>query len=223
MPPSIDPKFIPLAQAAKSYGYTRDHLGYLIRKGDLKGKKIGAYYYTTDEWIEKYVASQKSRREIPKTKKSLQKKTQKKLQSESTGVGMAKPVESTNVDELHGMIQGLHERVDEHENKLLNFTSEVSRHLGVGDESSQVFESTQPGEDIMIDDDPAELDLKQNPATQGDNPQHRSKSSSGIVIRVVFVLVLAVALGLLLSMSKTLTVVIDTSVDGVSSLIDALL
>jgi hypothetical protein len=56
--------YIPLHEAARVYGYTRDHLGYLIRKGDLRGEKLGSFYFTTHEWVKNYVLkSGKARRE----------------------------------------------------------------------------------------------------------------------------------------------------------------
>jgi len=37
------------------YGYTRDHLGLMIRRGKLNGVKLGSYYVTTNEWMTEYV------------------------------------------------------------------------------------------------------------------------------------------------------------------------
>ena len=47
--------FISLNEAASVYGYTRDHLGYLIRQGDLKGEKLGSFYFTRHHWIKEYL------------------------------------------------------------------------------------------------------------------------------------------------------------------------
>ena len=47
--------FISLNEAASIYGYTRDHLGYLIRQGDLKGEKLGSFYFTKHDWIKEYL------------------------------------------------------------------------------------------------------------------------------------------------------------------------
>src|SRR3989344_5769337 len=48
-------KYISLKTAAGLYGYTRDHLGLMIRQGKLNGKKMGSYYITTNEWMLDYV------------------------------------------------------------------------------------------------------------------------------------------------------------------------
>ena len=48
-------KYISLKTAAELYGYTRDHLGLMIRQGKLNGIKLGSYYVTTNEWMVGYV------------------------------------------------------------------------------------------------------------------------------------------------------------------------
>lgn len=48
-------KYISLKTAAGLYGYTRDHLGLMIRMGKLKGIKLGSYYVTTNEWMTDYI------------------------------------------------------------------------------------------------------------------------------------------------------------------------
>jgi len=48
-------KYLSLKIAAQLYGYTRDHLGLMIRQNKLKGKKLGNYYITTNEWVLEYV------------------------------------------------------------------------------------------------------------------------------------------------------------------------
>lgn len=48
-------KYLSLKNAAQLYGYTRDHLGLMIRQNKLKGKKLGNYYITTNEWVLEYV------------------------------------------------------------------------------------------------------------------------------------------------------------------------
>lgn len=48
-------KYISLKTAAGLYGYTRDHLGLMIRQGKLNGKKLGSYYVTTGEWMLDYI------------------------------------------------------------------------------------------------------------------------------------------------------------------------
>ncbi|MDO8574973.1 MAG: hypothetical protein Q7R61_01720 [bacterium] len=47
--------YLSLKTAAGLYGYTRDHLGLMIRQGKLKGIKLGSYYVTTNEWISDYL------------------------------------------------------------------------------------------------------------------------------------------------------------------------
>jgi len=48
-------KYLPLKTAAELYGYTRDHLGLMIRQNKLKGVKLGSYYVTTNEWMADYI------------------------------------------------------------------------------------------------------------------------------------------------------------------------
>jgi len=48
-------KYISLKAAAGLYGYTRDHLGLMIRQGKLNGIKLGSYYVTTSNWMADYV------------------------------------------------------------------------------------------------------------------------------------------------------------------------
>src|SRR3989344_559690 len=48
-------KYLSLKTAAQFYGYTRDHLGLMIRQNKLKGKKLGNYYITTNEWVLEYI------------------------------------------------------------------------------------------------------------------------------------------------------------------------
>ncbi|MFA6437590.1 MAG: hypothetical protein WC242_05245 [Candidatus Paceibacterota bacterium] len=76
--------YIPLHEAARVYGYTRDHLGYLIRKGDLKGEKLGSFYFTTHEWVKNYVLkSGKARKEDERIK-------QKEITASDIGVSKNK-------------------------------------------------------------------------------------------------------------------------------------
>lgn len=56
-------KIINLNQAAKISGYTQDYLGYLIRNGEIKAKKVGRGWVTTEEEINEYLFKQKIRRE----------------------------------------------------------------------------------------------------------------------------------------------------------------
>ncbi len=48
-------KYLSLKTAAGLYGYTRDHLGLMIRQGKLRGIKLGSYYVTTNDWIADYL------------------------------------------------------------------------------------------------------------------------------------------------------------------------
>ncbi len=48
-------KYLSLKIAAGLYGYTRDHLGLMIRQGKLKGIKLGSYYVTTNKWMADYL------------------------------------------------------------------------------------------------------------------------------------------------------------------------
>jgi len=48
-------KYLPLKTAAQLYGYTRDHLGLMIRQNKLKGIKLGSYYVTTNGWMIDYI------------------------------------------------------------------------------------------------------------------------------------------------------------------------
>lgn len=48
-------KYLSLKAAARLYGYTRDHLGLMIRRGKLNGRKLGNYYVVTNEWMLQYI------------------------------------------------------------------------------------------------------------------------------------------------------------------------
>ena len=48
-------KYLPLKTVAELYGYTRDHLGLMIRQNKLKGIKLGSYYVTTNKWMTDYI------------------------------------------------------------------------------------------------------------------------------------------------------------------------
>jgi hypothetical protein len=48
-------KYLSLKTVAQLYGYTRDHLGLMIRQGKLKGKKLGNYYVTTNDLMIEYI------------------------------------------------------------------------------------------------------------------------------------------------------------------------
>jgi len=53
------PKFISLNEAAKISGYTSDYLGYLIRKKELGGKKIGRNWFTTKRALRAYILTKR--------------------------------------------------------------------------------------------------------------------------------------------------------------------
>jgi hypothetical protein len=54
-------KVISLNQAAKFSGYSQDYLGFLVRKGELKGIKKGRVWFTTEEEIKNYIFKKKVR------------------------------------------------------------------------------------------------------------------------------------------------------------------
>ena len=44
-------------------GYTQDYLGYLIRQGEIKGKKVGRNWFTTKAEVDEYLFKKKIRNE----------------------------------------------------------------------------------------------------------------------------------------------------------------
>lgn len=54
-------KIINLNEAAKMSGYTPDYLGYLIRQGEMKGRKVGRSWVTTEEEVNNYIFKKKVR------------------------------------------------------------------------------------------------------------------------------------------------------------------
>ena len=48
-------RYLSLKAAAQLYGYTRDHLGLMIRQGKLNGTKLGSYYVVTNESMLQYI------------------------------------------------------------------------------------------------------------------------------------------------------------------------
>lgn len=54
-------KVISLSQASKISGYHSDYLSALIRKGEIKGEKIGGNWFTTEEELKNYTFKQKVR------------------------------------------------------------------------------------------------------------------------------------------------------------------
>ncbi|OGI71597.1 hypothetical protein A3B84_02190 [Candidatus Nomurabacteria bacterium RIFCSPHIGHO2_02_FULL_35_13] len=54
-------KVVSLGQASKITGYHSDYLSALIRKGEMKGEKVGGSWFTTEEEINNYIFKQKIR------------------------------------------------------------------------------------------------------------------------------------------------------------------
>jgi hypothetical protein len=54
-------KVISLNQAAQFSGYSQDYLGFLIRKGEIRGMKKGRAWFTTEEEIKNYLFKKKVR------------------------------------------------------------------------------------------------------------------------------------------------------------------
>lgn len=54
-------KVISLNQAAQLSGYTQDYLGFLVRKGEIKGTKKGRTWFTTEEEVKNYLFKKKVR------------------------------------------------------------------------------------------------------------------------------------------------------------------
>jgi hypothetical protein len=54
-------KVISLKQASSISGYHQDYLSFLIRRGEIKGQKIGRFWFTTEQEINKYLLKQKVR------------------------------------------------------------------------------------------------------------------------------------------------------------------
>ncbi|HDH07801.1 MAG TPA: hypothetical protein ENG89_02175, partial [Candidatus Moranbacteria bacterium] len=48
--------FIPLAEAARLSGYTPEHLNLLCRTKRIKAEKIGRNWFTTEEWLDEFIA-----------------------------------------------------------------------------------------------------------------------------------------------------------------------
>jgi len=54
-------ELISLAEAAERYGFNRDYLSELARRGRLKAHKIGNMWVTTPADVEAYIASRQRR------------------------------------------------------------------------------------------------------------------------------------------------------------------
>ena len=57
---------ITLREASKISGYNPDYLGFLIREGKLRGKKVGRNWLTTREDVRYYLANASARQEVSK-------------------------------------------------------------------------------------------------------------------------------------------------------------
>jgi len=47
-------KLVPVGELAQRYGYSRDHLAYLCRRGEMQGVKSGRTWMTTEEEVQRY-------------------------------------------------------------------------------------------------------------------------------------------------------------------------
>jgi len=54
-------ELISLAEAARRYGFNRDYLSELARRGRLKAQKIGNMWVTTSAHVEEYIRSREKR------------------------------------------------------------------------------------------------------------------------------------------------------------------
>ncbi|TSA46548.1 hypothetical protein D4R52_00320, partial [bacterium] len=54
---TLENGLVPLSEAAKVLGTSRDYLNVLVRRGKLKAKKSGRNWATTKEWINEYLAN----------------------------------------------------------------------------------------------------------------------------------------------------------------------
>ncbi|MBM3150544.1 MAG: helix-turn-helix domain-containing protein [Chloroflexi bacterium] len=54
-------QLISLAEAARRYGFNRDYLSELARRGRLKAQKIGNMWVTTSADVEEYIRSREKR------------------------------------------------------------------------------------------------------------------------------------------------------------------
>lgn len=54
-------RLISLAEAAELYGFSQDYLGELARKGRMKAQKVGKFWVTTPQDVEKFIRSRKNR------------------------------------------------------------------------------------------------------------------------------------------------------------------
>ena len=52
---TINRDFITLKKASEIVGCTPEHLNLMVRRKKLEGKKMGRNWYTTSEWLDKYL------------------------------------------------------------------------------------------------------------------------------------------------------------------------
>src|SRR3989344_4301998 len=78
--PQKSQKFISLAELSKEFGYTRDHLAFLCRSGEVSAEKVGRSWVTTREAVKQYQKSmeqvQKQRWDEMSVRQSLHEKSQ---------------------------------------------------------------------------------------------------------------------------------------------------
>ena len=60
-PPQDKNRLISLAEAARLYGFNRDYLSELARRGRLKAQRIGNMWVTTPADVEAFIASRQRR------------------------------------------------------------------------------------------------------------------------------------------------------------------
>jgi excisionase family DNA binding protein len=51
------PEWISVKEAAEHTGYSRGHIRYLLIRGLVEGKKFGRDWFTTEEALERYLAT----------------------------------------------------------------------------------------------------------------------------------------------------------------------
>lgn len=57
--PSFPEDLISLKKASEISGYHPDYLSYLIRKGKIRGKRVGRDWFTTEEAVKNYLSTKK--------------------------------------------------------------------------------------------------------------------------------------------------------------------
>ena len=54
-------RLISLAEASKIYGFSKNYLGNLVRRGRLGAQKVGTSWVTTPRQVEEFIASRQAR------------------------------------------------------------------------------------------------------------------------------------------------------------------